>query len=68
MAFITIELQKNADGNVANLVTAFDTQEEAESKFHSILATAAVSKLPCHSAIIVSEEGFPVDHKCYKHE
>lgn len=68
MAFVVVELQKNADGNVANLVTAHDTQEEAESKFHSILAAAAVSTLPCHSAIIVSEEGFPVDHQCYKHE
>lgn len=28
---------------------------------------AAVSNVPVHSAIIVSEEGFPVKHQCYKH-
>lgn len=67
MKYIVIELQKNAEGQVANIVTAFDNLAEAESKYHTILAAAAVSKLPVHSAIIVSEEGFPVKHQCYKH-
>lgn len=65
--YIVIELQKNAKGEVANVVTSFPTLAEAESKYHSILAAAAVSNLPTHSAIIVSEEGFPVANKCYKH-
>lgn len=65
--FIVIELQKNAEGVVSNIVTAFDTLAEAESKYYSILAAAAISKVPVHSAIIVSEEGFPVKHQCYKH-
>ena len=67
MAYVVIELQKNTDGAVANIVNAYETQAEAESKYHSILAAAAISELPCHSAIIVSEEGFPVAHQCYKH-
>lgn len=66
MKYIVIELQKLPDDTVANIVTAHDTLSEAESKYHSILATAAVSGLPCHSAIIVSEEGFPVAHKAFK--
>ena len=65
--YIVIELQKNADGHVSNIVTEHTNQAEAESKYHSILASAAVSTIPIHSAIIVSEEGFPVVHKCYKH-
>jgi hypothetical protein len=64
--YIVIELQKNDQGVVSNIVTAFDTLAEAESKYYGILASAAVSKLPVHSAIIVSEEGFPVKHQCYK--
>ena len=67
MKYIVIELQKNADGMVSNLVTSHDTLAEAESKYYSILAYAAVSEIPVHSAIIVSEEGFPVKHNCYKH-
>ena len=67
MKYIVIELQKNAEGQVANLVTAHNSLAEAESKFYSILAAAAVNDVPVHSAIIVSEEGFPVKHQCYKH-
>lgn len=66
--FIVIELQKNAEGVVSNIVTSFDTLAEAESKYYTILASAAISKVPVHSAIIVSEEGFPVKHQCYKHQ
>ena len=64
---IVIELQKNAEGVVSNLVTSHNTLAEAESKYYSILASAAVNEIPIHSAIIVSEEGFPVKHQCYKH-
>lgn len=65
--YIVIELQKNDQGVVSNIVTPFDTLAEAESKYHSILASAAISKIPVHSAIIVSEEAFPVKYQCYKH-
>lgn len=67
MKYIVIELQKNAEGQVSNIVTEYSTLAEAESKYYSILASAAVSNIPVHSAIIVSEEGFPVKHNCYKH-
>ena len=66
--YIVIELQKTADNvPVSNIVNSFDNLEQAESKYYSILAAAAVSQIPVHSAIIVSEEGFPVKHQCYKH-
>ena len=66
--YIVIELQKNADGVVSNIVTSHETLPEAESKYYSVLAAAAVSQIPVHSAIIVSEEGFPVENQCYKHQ
>lgn len=65
--YIVIELQKDAKGVVSNIVTSYENLAEAESKYFSILASAAVSKVPVHSAIIVSEEGFPVRNQCYKH-
>ena len=65
--YIVIEIQKNTEGVVANIVTAHTTLAEAESKFYTILASAAINSVPVHSAIIVSEEGFPVKHQCYKH-
>jgi len=67
MAFIVIELQKNEKGTVSNIVTEHSTQAEAESKYHDVLAAAAISEIPVHSAVIVSEEGFPLMYQCYKH-
>jgi hypothetical protein len=65
--YIVIELQKDANGVVSNIVNSFESLAEAESKYYSVLASAAVSNVPVNSAIIVSEEGFPVKHQCYKH-
>ena len=65
--YIVIELQKAENGHVYNIVTEHASLNEAESKYHSILSAAAMSTIPMHSAIIVSEEGFPVKHYCYKH-
>ena len=66
--YIVVELQKNAEGVVSNIVTSHETLAEAESKYYSVLAAAAVSEIPVHSAVIVSEEAFPVKHQCYKHQ
>lgn len=65
--YIVIELQKNAEGAVANLVTSHNTIAEADNHYYSVLASAAISNVPVHSAILVSEEGFPVKYQCYKH-
>ena len=68
MRYIVIEIQTSADGTVGNLVTAYDTLNEAESKFHSIMAAAAVSKLPCHAALIVRSDGTLINSGRYEHE
>lgn len=41
---------------------------KAESKFHEILAAAALSDTAYHAAILFTSEGFPMKHECYKHE
>ena len=65
--FIVIELQTTG-AQTANIVTAYETQQAAEAKYHSILAAAAVSGVEIHAAAILSEEGFPLRNECYKHE
>lgn len=65
--YIVIELQKNEEGVVSNLVTSHNTLAEAESKYFSVLASAAVSTIPVHSAALLSEEGFLLRNQCYKH-
>lgn len=65
--YIVIELQKTADGNMTHMETVHATKEEAESKYHNILAYAAVSEVPVHSATILNEKGEPVMYKHYTH-
>ena len=66
--YIVIEVQTSADGTVATIVNDYDDQKLAEARFHTILAAAAVSVgLAKHSAIMFSEEGFPLRHECYNH-
>lgn len=65
--YIVIELQTNADGTVANLVYQFSSRDEAESKFHSILAAAAISALPVHAAVMLTNAGVMIKSEYYRH-
>ena len=67
MKYIVIELQTNEDGSVGNIVSTYDTMEQAESKYHTILAAAAVSQVPDHAATLLTSEGYTLDSKCYTH-
>lgn len=65
--FIVIELQTNSDGTLGNFVWTYSSLPEAESKFHSVLAAAAVSELPKHACVIMNEEGRCFRSQCYEH-
>ena len=67
MKYIVIELQTNSQGAVANLVTSHDTREQAESKYYTVLASAAVSNVTKHAAIIADSEGGFIASHCYSH-
>ena len=67
MKYIVVEIQTNQDGAVGTLVNAYDDRNSAESQYHTVLAAAAISQLPCHSAILVTQEGFLLADGCYKH-
>lgn len=67
MKYIVIELQTDASGNVANIVTKKDTLNEAEALFHQILASAAISSVPVHAAVILNNYGDVQDVKSYVH-
>ena len=65
--YIVIELQTADTGQVSTLTTVYDTQFQAESAFHGILAAAALSDLPKHGAIIITGDGEYMDAKTYEH-
>lgn len=59
--FLVIEIQKGENGSLSWLVTQHSDLRDALSKYHSVLAAAAKSGLPRHSATIVYEDGHVVE-------
>lgn len=63
--FIVIEIQTST--TVATIVNAYDNRPQAESKYHQILTAAAVSTVPKHGAIMLTDEGERLKNECYIH-
>lgn len=56
--YIVLEIQKFADGTIAvPPINTYDSFFEAVSHYHTILATAAISDVPVHSAVVLTETG-----------
>ena len=65
--YLVIELQTNAEGQVANIVTAFDTKLQAEAKYHTVLAAAAASSVVQHGAVMITSTGKFIHGECFTH-
>lgn len=63
--FVVLEIQQADDGTVSNLTSSFATQTEAESTFYSILASAALSSVHIHTAVLLDTTGFVYQYKGY---
>lgn len=66
--YIILEVQTNADSTVGTLITSYENQNEAESKYHTVLASAAISTLPKHTAFMLTDDGYVIKSECYKHD
>lgn len=65
--YIVVEIQTNADGTVGNIVHAYAAKNEAYSRYHSVLASAAISALPRHAAVLLENTGTPLEFRCFEH-
>lgn len=63
--FVVLEIQKG--DTVTTIVNSYDTLNQANQQYHTILAAAAVSSVPVHSAIILTEDATPVKYESYTH-
>lgn len=63
--YIVIEIQVSEQGAAATIVTAYSDYWTAQQKYHMILAAAAVSALPVHTAMIVSPFGDTIAKQSY---
>ena len=61
-----IEIQKSGE-TATPLVQLFEDDAQAKSRYHELLSIAAVSNVPEHSVILVSEEGSYMFHEKYEH-
>ena len=64
--YIVVELQKNGEV-MSNIVTAHDTLADAEYKFHTVAAAAAISNIDKHAVTLLNEDGFPVERTHFEH-
>jgi len=67
MKYIVMEIQTFETGAVSTPTYAFDDRLSAEAKYHSILASAAVSALPNHACVLMTSEGRPITNQSYAH-
>ena len=71
--FYIIEIQQYTNGEFGHIVHfAFDENAtkarlKAEAKYHEVLAAAAISELPQHSATLLTSDGRAVMNQCYRH-
>lgn len=63
--YTTIENQIRADGSKGVLFDHFTDRAQAESKYHTILAAAAVSDVPYHEALLFDCNGEVSERKAY---
>ena len=62
-----VEIQKNGD-SASNITELYTDTAQAKSRYHELLSIAAVSSVPEHSIILVSEEGNYMFHEKYVHD
>lgn len=66
--YIVLEIQVNKDGTVGTLISKYDSREESLQKYYQILSYAAVSEVPKHSAMIITDDAMVVKCECFIHD
>lgn len=67
MVYIVMEVQ--SDGATAStLINSYTERNEAESKYHQILTSAAVSSVKVHTAVLLTDTGKTLKTEKYEHE
>lgn len=67
MKYIVTEIQTFEGGNISTPSYAYDDRLAAESKYHALLSSAAISKLPLHAVVLMTSDGRIVASQSYSH-
>ena len=63
--YVVLEIQAGA--TVTAIVNSYEDRNTAESRYHQILASAAVSSVPKHGAVMLTDMGVRLKGECYEH-
>lgn len=63
--YIVLEIQ--ASDTIATMIDSYEDRNTAESRYHQILAAAAVSTISHHSAVLMNEIGHTIKSDSYTH-
>ena len=66
MNYLIVEQQTN-NGTTSVLTTTKSNINEAENKYHTVLAAAAISQVDVHSAALLNERGQFIKYECFDH-
>lgn len=64
--FFVIEIQSQMETG-AIIPFSFTDRNEAEAKYHALLAVCATSNVPKHGAMIFNDDGFIIKSEVYNH-
>lgn len=64
--FIVLEIQSTAESSSV-ITNTYQDGADAENKYHTILAYAAKSQVPVHSAVMLNEMGTQIKNEYYIH-
>lgn len=67
MTYIVLEIQKTSDTEVATIVASFNDRNEAESRYHQVLAAASISSIKKHSAVLLMDDGTFMKSETFEH-
>lgn len=63
--YIVVEMQ---NGIVGSNAWTYDTRADAEVKEYQVLSEVVKSPVATHTVMLMTDEGFVLDTKCYKHD
>ena len=66
MIYYVIEIQTSGDSG-AVIPFTFSDRNDAEAKYHSLLAVCATSTVPKHGAMLFNDDGFILKSEIYNH-
>lgn len=64
--YFVIEIQSQMETG-AIIPFSFTNRNEAEAKYHALLAVCATSNVPKHGAMIFNDDGFIIKSEVYNH-